>query len=175
MRVLGAVFWVLGALVVAPTTAHAQDSTAARPTTDSSAVPAPSTQNPALGPADTLIRRTTPMKAMFRSFLLPGWGQAVSGRKVTAGVMLGFEGLSVGMVLKIKSDIRYIEETNSPRLKDKHKQEQDWITLVVFNHLMSGLEAYVSSHLYDFPGDLELRALPGGGVGVGGTIPLGRR
>ena len=115
------------------------------------------------------------MAAMFRSFLLPGWGQATYGRKVTAGVMMAFEGLSVGMLLKIKSDERYIQETNSGKLKDKHQQEQDWITLIVFDHLMSGLEAYVSAHLYDFPGDLQMQALPNGGMGVGVTLPLGRR
>ena len=46
---------------------------------------------------------------------------------------------------------------------------------MVFNHLMSGLEAYVSAHLYDFPADLQLRALPNGGMQAGVTLPLGFR
>ena len=151
-------------------TARAQDSTTARPATVDSA-------RPSIRPSasDSVRRPTTPTAAMFRSFLLPGWGQATYGRKVTAGVMMGFEGLSVGMLLKVKSDERYIQDTHSTKLKDKHQQEQDWITLIVFNHLMSGLEAYVSAHLFDFPGDLQMRALPGGGMGMGVTLPLGPR
>ena len=112
---------------------------------------------------------------MFRSFLIPGWGQAVYGRKVTAGVMLGVEGLSWGMILKVQSEARYIQDTNSPKWHAKRQESQDWFTILVFNHLMSGLEAYVSSHLYDFPGDLQMQALPTGGMGVGVTLPIGRR
>ena len=55
-----------------------------------------------------------------------------------------------------------------------HAQErQDWIVLLVFNHLFSAMEAYVSAHLIDFPGDLHFEALPGGapgGVSIG--LPL---
>ncbi len=29
----------------------------------------------------------------------------------------------------------------------------DWLVILGFNHLMSGLEAYVSAHLWDFPPD----------------------
>ena len=115
------------------------------------------------------------MGAMFRSFLLPGWGQAVYGRKVTAGIMIGFEGLSLGMLLKVHSEMDQIPASDTLRLSNKRQERQDWMTVLIFNHLMSGLEAYVSSHLYDFPGDLQLRALPGGGVRAGVTLPLGRR
>lgn len=134
-----------------------------------------STQSAARASSDTMRRPSTPMGAMFRSFLIPGWGQAVYGRKVTAGLMLGVEGLSWGMLLKVQSEARYIEDTNSPRWHAKRQESQDWFTILVFNHLMSGLEAYVSSHLYDFPGDLQMQALPTGGMGVGVTLPIGRR
>ena len=171
MRLAGCGILVLVSLL-AGTPLRAQDTTRVAPAPDSLRVPRPASRD-----TDTTAvgRPTTPMGAMFRSFLLPGWGQATYGRKVTGGVMMAFEGLSIGMLLKIKSDERYIEETNSTKLKDKRQQEQDWITLIVFDHLMSGLEAYVSAHLYDFPGDLQMQALPDGRMGVGVTLPLGRR
>jgi hypothetical protein len=112
---------------------------------------------------------------MLRSFAIPGWGQALYGRKVTAGVMLGVEGLAFGMLLKVSSERASVNPLDTVRINSKKQQKQDWITIVVFNHLMSGLEAYVSSHLYDFPGDLNMRALPGGGTGIGITLPIGRR
>jgi hypothetical protein len=43
------------------------------------------------------------------------------------------------------------------------------VVLLAFNHLFAGLEAYVSAHLSDFPGDLRLQAVPGG---VGGAVSL---
>jgi hypothetical protein len=169
VRVLSAGCWVLGTLLVgaAPLAAQVPDSAPAVP--PSTQLPAPSTV------ADSARRPTTPIGAMFRSFLIPGWGQATYGRKVSAGIMLGVEGLSVGMLLKISSDMEHIRSTDSERLADKRQQREDWAAILVFNHLMSGLEAYVSAHLYDFPGDLEMRPLPGGGTGIGVTLPLGGR
>lgn len=171
MRVLRAGCWVVGALLIGAAPADAQDST----TTDTTARAVPSTQYSAPSTSDSTRRPTTPMGAMWRSFLLPGWGQAVYGRKVTGGIMIGFEGLTLGMSLKAWSEARHIEATGSGSWRAKRQEQQDWITLLVFNHLMSGLEAYVSAHLYDFPGDLEMRALPGGGLQAGVTLPLGPR
>ncbi|MEP6745899.1 MAG: hypothetical protein ABJB33_10425 [Gemmatimonadota bacterium] len=171
------IFAVAIALLVA-SSLRAQDSLTARPPdrpTDTTQYAAPSARYAAPVASDSLRRPTTPIGAMFRSFLIPGWGQAVYGRRVTAGVMMGFEGLSLGMLLKVKSELNQIEETGSGRWRAKRQEQQDWFTVLIFNHLMSGLDAYVSSHLYDFPGDLELQALPSGGMRFGVTLPLGPR
>jgi hypothetical protein len=156
----------VAAFVLTATAARAQDSLAAqppgRPVTDSSTTP------------DTVAPRrpTSPSGAMFRSFLLPGWGQAVYGRKVTAGFMLGVEGLALGMILKTSSELDYVRASGGASEAAKLQEREDWITILVFNHLMSGLEAYVAAHLYDFPGDLQLQALPQGGMRFGVTLPL---
>ena len=42
-----------------------------------------------------------------------------------------------------------------------------------FNHVFAGLEAYVSAHLADFPGDLQLQATPGGVGGARRASPSG--
>lgn len=165
-------YWVLSVAVLTALPSPVGGQVLATP--DSTA-PTPNTQHPTPPVADSVRRPTTPMGAMFRSFLLPGWGQAVYGRKVTAGIMIGFEGLSLGMLLKVHSEMDQIPASDTLRLANKRQERQDWVSVLVFNHLMSGLEAYVSSHLYDFPGDLEIRALPGGGVRAGVTLPLGRR
>jgi hypothetical protein len=160
--VRGAVIVVAATLLVA-LPLRAQDSLPPAP-------PAP------VAAVDTTPRRpATPTGAMLRSFLLPGWGQAVYGRKVTAGFMLGVEGLSLGMILKTSSELDYIRTTGSGTEAAKLKEREDWIAILVFNHLMSGLEAYVAAHLYDFPGDLQLQALPQGGMRLGVTLPLGGR
>ncbi len=137
----------------------AQDSAAA-------AVRADSARPRAL---DTLAVRTSPMGAFWRSFLLPGWGQARLGRKLTGGLFVAWEGTTLGMSIKTRHELAYLRRTNSARAEDKRREHEDWLVLLAFNHVFAGLEAYVSGHLSDFPGDLHLQAFPGG---FGGTISV---
>jgi hypothetical protein len=118
---------------------------------------------------DTLVRPIGPMGAFWRSFLLPGWGQARLNRKLTGGIFVAWEGVTMGMSLKTRHELAYLRRTNSERAENKRREHEDWIVLLVFNHLFSGLEAYVSAHLADFPGDLQFQAVPGG---VGGSVSI---
>lgn len=120
---------------------------------------------------DSLALRTSPMNAFWRSFLLPGWGQAKLGRKLTAAIFVGWEATTLGMSLKTRHELEYLRRTNSERAEEKRAEHEDWVVLLVFNHLLSGLEAYVSGHLSDFPADLKLQAVPGG-VGGSVTVPI---
>jgi hypothetical protein len=109
------------------------------------------------------------MGSFWRSFLLPGWGQARLNRKLTGGIFLGWEGVTLGMSLKTRHELAYLRRTGSGRAEDKRREHEDWLVLLAFNHLFAGLEAYVSAHLADFPGDLRFQAVPGG---VGGAVSL---
>jgi hypothetical protein len=112
------------------------------------------------------------MAAMGRSLLLPGWGQAVLHRGVTGAVFVFWEGLTLTMTLKASNQLRYMRETGSEAGEAKAQEVQDWAVLLAFNHLLSAAEAFVSAELWDFPSELKLQALPGGGVGVGAAIPF---
>jgi hypothetical protein len=103
--------------------------------------------------------------------LIPGWGQARLNRKLAGGMFVAWEGVTLGMSLKTRRELRYLRRTNSARANDKRQEHEDWLVLLGFNHLFAGLEAYISAHLADFPGDLRFEALPGG-VGVGLSIPV---
>lgn len=103
-----------------------------------------------------------PFGALWRSLVLPGWGQAVTGRHVTGALFVAWEGVTAAMTLKASGEARYFERVDSPLLDSKRQEVQDWLVLWVFNHLFAGAEAFVSANLRDFPGDLELRALPRG-------------
>ena len=113
----------------------------------------------------------TPGGAFLRSLILPGWGQARLQRNVVGGLFLTWEGVCAAMVWKTVWQLDYA------RARDKfvasHTQErEDWIVLLVFNHLLAGAEAYVSANLYDFPASLKLRRLPDGATGVGLEVPI---
>lgn len=109
------------------------------------------------------------MGAFWRSFLLPGWGQARLNRKLTGGIFVAWEGLTLGMSLKTRHELAYLRRSGSARAENKRREHEDWIVLLAFNHLFAGLEAYVSAHLGDFPGDLRFQAVPGG---VGGAVSI---
>ena len=121
--------------------------------------------------ADTLVRPIGPMGAFWRSVLIPGWGQARLNRKLTGGIFVAWEGVTLGMSLKTRHELAYLRRNGSERADNKRREHEDWIVLLAFNHLFAGLEAYVSAHLADFPDDLRLQAVPGG-VGATMSVPF---
>lgn len=129
--------------------------------------------DPARGVAGSATR-PSPLNYFARSLLVPGWGQASLDRKLTGGIFVAFEGIALAMALKAHHELGYLERTGSARVEDKRAERQDWFFLVAFNHLFSGLEAYVSASLFDFPGDLRMQPLGEGRTGVGMTLPWPR-
>jgi hypothetical protein len=127
---------------------------------------------PPAAQSDTLARQyISPTAALWRSLLLPGWGQARLNRKLAGGLFIGWEAVTLGMSLKTARELRFLRRHNSARAEDKRQEHEDWLVLLAFNHLFAGLEAFISAHLADFPGDLRFEALPGG-VGAGVAIPV---
>ena len=132
---------------------------------------APPPRRPA-SPADTLQRQyISPLGAFWRSFLIPGWGQARLNRKLSGGIFVAWEGVTLGMSLKTRRELKYLRRTGSARGDSKRQEHEDWLVLLAFNHLFAGLEAYVGAHLADFPGDLRFQAVPGG-VGAAVSLPI---
>jgi hypothetical protein len=139
---------------------HAQDTS-----TVTAAAPA------AVVPDSVGFTRISPINAFWRSFLLPGWGQARLNRKLTGGIFVAWEGVTLGMSLKTRHELAYLRRTRSARGDNKRREHEDWVVLLAFNHLFAGLEAYVGAHLTDFPGDLKIRAVPGG-FGASVSVPI---
>lgn len=118
-----------------------------------------------------------------RSLVLPGWGQGALGRRGAGAVFVFFEGLTFTMWVKSLHQQDYLQRTKrepsgeevtseDDPLESKKAEVEDWFVLLIFNHLLAGLEAYVSANLWDFPAELEARALPDGSAGLGITVPL---
>lgn len=135
-------------------------------------VPAPQPRQPQ--PSDTVKvppfrvqPPVSPMGAMWRSLVLPGWGQAILDRRATATWFIFFEGITMVMTIKSLHQLDYQEAIGAPTVDDKRQEVQDWAVLWVFNHLLAAAEAFVSANLWDFPADLESRQLPSRDVGMG--------
>lgn len=144
---------VLSLLAFWPLSAFGQDSTRSIPVSP-----------------DT-IHEVRAINALWRSMLLPGWGQAVTHRSGTGAAFAAWEGVTVMMTLKAHQEANYLARTNSYNVHAKRQEVQDWMVLWIFNHLFAGAEAFVSAHLQDFPKDLHFQAFP---RGVGIAVPIGR-
>ena len=141
---------------------------------DTSAIPARSQALSTSGLKDSVDRKRPvgPGGALWRSLLVPGWGQAKLGRGIAAGLFIAVEGVTLGMVLKTNSELNYAKSTDTTAVANKSQEREDWLVIMAVNHLVAGLEAYVSAHLWDFPGDLALKPVRGGGVAASVTFPM---
>ncbi len=157
------------ALALVPPGLAAQDTTEVRQGAVILEAPA---ATPA-GVSDSAFPRppVRPLGAFFRSLAVPGWSQAILGRRLTAGLFIAWEGVTLGMTIKATRELRHLEAQGSGLVEGKRQEREDWLTLLVFNHLFSGLEAFVAAHLWDFPDDVRIRAAPEG-TGVRVTVPF---
>lgn len=113
--------------------------------------------------------RMSPLGATWRSLLVPGWGQAATGRPVTGAALVLWEGVTFYMWQKAERERDYLVDIGASHVSAKDRESEDWLVLLVFNHLFAAAEAYVSGHLQDFPGDLKLQLTP---RRIGVSIPL---
>jgi hypothetical protein len=60
---------------------------------------------------------------------------------------------------------RYVEQ----RVKARRTHVEDWIAVLIFNHLFAGADAFVAAHLWDLPARVGFRPTPNG-VAVAVTI-----
>lgn len=112
----------------------------------------------------------SPMGAMWRSLLVPGWGQSILDRRITGAWFIFFEGIALTMTIKSLHQLDFQERTGAETVEAKRQEVQDWAVLLAFNHLLAAAEAFVSAQLWDFPGELDTRALGSGDVGVGVAV-----
>lgn len=150
----------------------------------------------------------TPFGAFWRSFLLPGWGQAVLDRPVAGAVFGTAEALSVAMIRKAAYDLRearrygadsvivstwrvvngreVLDSLGRPAIatttRNRWTQDaiqparatfrEDWAAALVFIHLISGVDAFISAQLWDLPAQVAIRPAPMGGATLAVTYRI---
>ncbi len=93
-------------------------------------------------------------------------------RRVTAQLMAQ----GVSDVEEVAAQLEEHEDVALARglVSARKEQREDWMAVVIFTLLVSGLDAFVSAHLQDFPDPLTVEGDPTGGVlEVGIRIPAG--
>ncbi|MEP7065355.1 MAG: hypothetical protein ABI889_04930 [Gemmatimonadota bacterium] len=139
---------------------------------------------------DSLLRAGPPVRpktALFRSLLVPGWGQASLDRGTAGATYFALEAGSIAMLIFAKKELAnakraardstfLTDSTKGPppelagRVRVRRSQVEDWAALIFFTHLFSAADAFVSAHLWDVRvqvhGGQEMRS-----AGVTATIP----
>ncbi len=109
------------------------------------------------------VKRQSPTVALFKSMLIPGWGQLGNRQYIKAGIAIGLEATFIGAVVhhaRKTSDAKEafenpVDSSLIPALYERYTDIKDkrnyysWITgLVIF---WSMFDAYVDAHLARFP------------------------
>ena len=184
-----------GALAAArPAWAQRPDSARTRPDTlrvtpraDSARRGAPA--RPVDPVAFRVLPPISPRRAFLYSALVPGLGQTRL-RRPNAGALFAFVELAaITMARKTWYDVEearafapdsivleYVQSNGAltpqiapnryaTRLRARRTHREDWIALIVFNHLVAGADAFVAAQLWDLPAEVSLRS-----DGTGGAV-----
>ena len=125
-------------------------------------------------PADT-TPPVTPLGALARSMVLPGWGQSAVGRPARGAVYFTLETVSLFMVFKTQAKLaaaRRAEPPDEGLVDSRTAQRENWIVLSVFWAFLSGLDAWVSTHLWDFEPEVTPPADGSAGIEVRYDVPV---
>ncbi len=139
---------------------------------------------------DSLLRPPISPKAAFlRSLALPGLGQSGLRRSTAATVFATAEIAALYMVGKSGADLsraKALQGLDSVTVGDPSRGEtvtrvaavpaelvnarrlhlEDWIAVLLFNHVLAGADAYVAANLWDLPARVSIRHTPAG-LGLG--------
>ena len=125
----------------------------------------------------------SPRRAMLYSMLLPGFAQSRLNRPTASIIFAVGEVLSIGMARKSAVDLRearaarrdsiptgfsadtvtgivtatgYTQNRLVARIGARRTHYEDWLAAIIFNHIISGADAYVAANLWDFKANVAV-------------------
>ncbi|HEX7939111.1 MAG TPA: hypothetical protein VF483_08970 [Gemmatimonadaceae bacterium] len=123
----------------------------------------------------------SPRRAFLTSLLLPGYGQSALGRKRSGAMILAMEALAVVMVRESTLGVRearrnaadsiivsYVDATGASAvryertgfptalIKARKSHLEDWVAVLIANHLFAGTDALVAAMLWDLPAEVAV-------------------
>jgi hypothetical protein len=115
----------------------------------------------------------SPLGALVRSLVVPGWGQTAVGKPARGAVYFAAASASLFMVFKTQAKLnaaRAADPVNEGLVDSRSSQRENWIVLYGFIAFLSGLDAWVSTHFWDFEPEVTVPE-DGTGVQVGFRFP----
>jgi hypothetical protein len=139
------------------------------------------TSNPDTSYAREIRPPISARRAFLTSLVLPGYGQSVLGRKRSGAMMLAMEALSIVMIRESALGVRearrnaadsvvvaWVDGTGAAAtkyqrtefptalIKARKGHVEDWVAVLVANHLFAGTDALVAAMLWDLPGEVSV-------------------
>ena len=127
----------------------------------------------------------SPRRAFLYSLMLPGYAQSVLGRNRAGALEVAFEAVALIMIRNSAADLRevrrnlrdsipvsFVAPDGTPRItyartpfntaleRARRAHVEDWVAVLVGNHLFSAADAYVAALLWDLPAEVAVRATP---------------
>ncbi|HJP31390.1 MAG TPA: hypothetical protein QGF95_12640 [Candidatus Latescibacteria bacterium] len=113
----------------------------------------------ASAPVSEAAKPMSPRGALWRSTLIPGWGQATTGHPVKAVL---FAGAGAGLLsAAVIEGARVGEAPTALTRQDRAARRNTRVLYYVIAATLSGLDAYVDAHLADFAIDADPFAMAG--------------
>ena len=138
------------------------------------------------GPRPELQPPLSPRRAFLYSLLIPGYSQSILGRPRAGAVQLVFEAAAIVMIRQSAADVRearrnlsdsivvsFVNDQGQPEirkeataftpglLRSRRSHLEDWIAVLLANHLFSAADAYVAALLWDLPVEVQATARQG--------------
>jgi len=135
------------------------------------------------GPRPELKPPLSPRRAFLYSLLVPGYAQSVLGRNRAGALEMTFEAVALTMVRISAADVRearrmradsipvsFVDATGAPSIRyeptiyteglirSRRAHLEDWIAVLVGNHLFSAADAFVAANLWDLPVEVSASA-----------------
>jgi len=135
-----------------------------------------SVSRPVVATPDTLKPPISPGKAFLHSLIFPGSAQNTLGRHRVAAGLIAVEAMSIAMIRESGADLRearrqqgdslvisYVDNSGNKlslpaverrrfgaeEVSSRRSHVEDWIALLVANHLFAASEAFVAASLWD--------------------------
>jgi hypothetical protein len=139
---------------------------------------------PVMNPADTVRPPITPKRAFLTSLLIPGAAQNVLGRHRVGAGLIAVEAMSIAMLRESGADLREARQQAGDSLvlsyvgtdgqalptpdiarrrfadqeiRSRRAHVEDWIALLIANHLFAACDAFVAANLWDVAAHVTIR------------------
>ena len=138
-----------------------------------------------IGPRPEIKPPLSPRRAFLYSLFLPGYSQSILGRHRAGSLQLAFEAAALTMTRISAADVREARRTiadsipvsyvndngqrviryertlfTSSLLRSRRSRLEDWIAVLLANHLFSAADGYVAALLWDLPAEVTVEATP---------------
>jgi hypothetical protein len=127
----------------------------------------------------------SPRRAFLYSLVLPGYAQSRLGRHRAGALEVAFEAAALIMIRISAADLREVKRMradsipvsfvrpdgtpeiryaltpyNDALVRARKAHVEDWVAVLIGNHLFSAADAYVAALLWDLPAEVAVRATP---------------